>query len=104
MIYLLEDDESIRKLVTYTLQHAGYEAAGLSCPSAFWAAMKRQTPELVLLDIMLPEEDGLSVLKKLRGSALWRELPVDAHGKERRVRPRGRTGRRGGRLYRSPSA
>ena len=38
MIYLLEDDESIRKLVTYTLQHAGYEAAGLSCPSAFWAA------------------------------------------------------------------
>ena len=76
MIYLLEDDESIRKLVTYTLQHAGYEAAGLSCPSAFWAAMKRQTPELVLLDIMLPEEDGLSVLKKLRGSALWRELPV----------------------------
>ena len=76
MIYLLEDDESIRKLVTYTLQHAGYEAAGLSCPSAFWAAMKRQTPELVLLDIMLPEEDGLSVLEKLRGSALWRELPV----------------------------
>ena len=41
MIYLLEDDESIRKLVTYTLQHAGYEAAGLSCPSAFWAAMER---------------------------------------------------------------
>lgn len=49
MIYLLEDDESIRKLVTYTLQHVGYEAAGLSAPSAFWAAMKRQTPELVLL-------------------------------------------------------
>ncbi len=76
MIYLLEDDESIRKLVTYTLQHAGYEAEGFECPSAFWAAMKRQTPELVLLDIMLPEEDGLSVLGKLRASALWRELPV----------------------------
>ena len=76
MIYLLEDDESIRKLVTYTLQHAGYEAAGFERPSAFWAAMKRETPELVLLDIMLPEEDGLSVLGKLRGSALWRELPV----------------------------
>ena len=55
MIYLLEDDESIRKLVTYTLQHAGYEAVGFDRPSAFWAAMKRQTPELVLLDIMLPE-------------------------------------------------
>lgn len=76
MIYLLEDDESIRKLVTYTLEHAGYHAAGFDCPSAFWAAMKREAPELVLLDIMLPEEDGLSVLQKLRGSALWRDLPV----------------------------
>lgn len=76
MIYLLEDDESIRKLVTYTLEHAGYHAAGFDHPSAFWAAMKREAPELVLLDIMLPEEDGLSVLQKLRGSALWRELPV----------------------------
>lgn len=76
MIYLLEDDESIRKLVTYTLEHAGYHAAGFDRPSAFWAAMKREAPELVLLDIMLPEEDGLSVLQKLRGSALWRELPV----------------------------
>ena len=76
MIYLLEDDESIRKLVTYTLEHAGYHASGFDRPSAFWAAMKREAPELVLLDIMLPEEDGLSVLQKLRGSALWRELPV----------------------------
>ena len=76
MIYLLEDDESIRKLVTYTLEHAGYHAAGFDRPSAFWAAMKREAPELVLLDIMLPEEDGLSVLQKLRDSALWRELPV----------------------------
>ena len=76
MIYLLEDDESIRKLVTYTLEHAGYHAAGFDHPSAFWAAMKREAPELVLLDIMLPEEDGLSVLQKLRGSAPWRELPV----------------------------
>ena len=76
MVYLLEDDESIRKLVTYTLQHAGYEAAGLSCPSAFWAAMKRQTPELVLLDIMLPEEDGLSILKKLRARPATKRLPI----------------------------
>ena len=66
MIYLLEDDESIRKLVTYTLQHAGYEAAGLSCPSAFWAAMKRQTPELVLLDIMLPGTDGFALCRAAR--------------------------------------
>lgn len=76
MIYLLEDDESIRKLVTYTLEHAGYEAEGFGSPTAFWAAMQRQTPELVLLDIMLPEEDGLSVLRRLRASALWRGVPV----------------------------
>ena len=76
MIYLLEDDESIRKLVTYTLQHAGYEAAGLSCPSAFWAAMKRQTPELVLLDIMLPEEDGMEILQKLRDNRKTKHLPI----------------------------
>ena len=76
MIYLLEDDESIRKLVTYTLQHAGYEAAGFERPSAFWAAMKRETPELVLLDIMLPEEDGLSILKKLRARPATRRLPI----------------------------
>ena len=76
MIFLLEDDESIRKLVTYTLQHAGYEAAGFERPSAFWAAMKRETPELVLLDIMLPEEDGLEVLRRLRERQDTKTVPV----------------------------
>ena len=68
MIYLLEDDDSIRKLVIYALQSQGYEAAGFERPSEFWHAMGRQLPELVLLDVMLPEEDGLSVLKKLRSA------------------------------------
>ena len=76
MIYLLEDDESIRKLVTYTLEHSGYSAAGFDCPSAFWAAMQKDIPELILLDIMLPEESGLSVLEKIRANVLWRDIPV----------------------------
>lgn len=76
MIYLLEDDDSIRKLVVYALESAGYEAMGFERPSAFWKAIERSKPELVLLDIMLPEEDGLAVLKKLRSAAATRSLPV----------------------------
>ena len=83
MIYLLEDDESIRKLVTYTLQHAGYEAAGLSCPSAFWAAMKRQTPELVLLDIMLPVMDGWQVCREIRQNSKVPIIMLTAKSEER---------------------
>ena len=66
MIYFLEDDESIRKLVIYALQREGYEAEGFEFPSEFRKAMEREKPELVLLDIMLPEEDGISILKSLR--------------------------------------
>ena len=76
MIYLLEDDDSIRKLVVYTLTSQGFDAEGFSRPSEFWDAFKRKTPDLLLLDIMLPEESGLEVLKKLRSSALGHKLPV----------------------------
>lgn len=76
MIYLLEDDDSIRKLVVYGLQGQGYEAQGFALPSEFWRAMDAQLPELLLLDIMLPEEDGLSILRKLRAAAPTRKLPV----------------------------
>ena len=76
MIYLLEDDDSIRKLVVYGLQSQGYEAAGFSLPSAFWKAMEQKLPELVLLDIMLPEEDGLHILQRLRASSATRRLPI----------------------------
>lgn len=76
MIYLLEDDDSIRKLVIYTLESQGYQACGFSRPSEFWEAVAGKVPSLVLLDIMLPEEDGLSVLKKLRGAGATRRLPV----------------------------
>lgn len=76
MIYLLEDDDSIRKLVVYTLENQGYQAEGFARPSAFWRAMETNIPELVLLDIMLPEEDGLSILRRLRASGTTKSLPV----------------------------
>ncbi len=76
MIYLLEDDENIRGFVLYALNNSGLTAKGFERPSEFWAAVKEEIPELVLLDIMLPEEDGLSVLKKIRSGAALSALPV----------------------------
>ena len=76
MIYFLEDDDSIRKLVIYGLESQGFAAEGFSLPSKFWRAMEQQPAELVLLDIMLPEEDGLQILKKLRAAPETRRLPV----------------------------
>ena len=76
MIYLVEDDNSIRELVVYTLQSTGMEARGFSCAADFWEAMKTDLPSMVLLDIMLPDEDGLTILKKLRTAAATEKLPV----------------------------
>lgn len=76
MIYLVEDDESIRELVVYTLNSQGMEAEGFEVPSAFWKAVDKRVPDLVLLDIMLPEEDGLEILKKLRKRSDTRQLPI----------------------------
>ena len=76
MIYFVEDDASIRELVLYTLNNAGLQAEGFERPTAFWAAMEQVRPTLILLDIMLPEEDGLSILRKLRADRATRALPV----------------------------
>lgn len=76
MIYLLEDDDSIRKLVLYGLDSQGFQAKGFALPSEFWRAMDAEMPELVLLDIMLPEEDGLSILRKLRAWPATKRLPI----------------------------
>lgn len=76
LIYLLEDDDSIRKLVIYALNSQGYEARGFERPAEFWKAMGQAQPDLVLLDIMLPEEDGLTILQKLRAAAGTKKLPV----------------------------
>ena len=63
MIYVVEDDNSIRELVVYTLNGSGYETKGFAFPSEFWEAMKQTLPQLILLDIMLPGEDGISILE-----------------------------------------
>ena len=76
MIYLLEDDDSIRKLVIYALQSQNFEAKGFDTPTRFWAAMREEKPKLVLLDIMLPEQDGISILQQLRAQQETRHLPV----------------------------
>lgn len=76
MIYLLEDEGGIRNFVLYALNNSGFEAEGFETPSAFYKAMEERLPDLLLLDIMLPEEDGISILKKLRGAGETRRLPI----------------------------
>ncbi len=76
MIYFVEDDNSIRELVVYTLTSTGMQAEGFEKPSLFWKAIEQKLPDLILLDIMLPEEDGLSILRKLRSSKNTARIPV----------------------------
>ena len=76
MIYLVEDDDSIRELVLYTLHTTGFEAEGFRNAADFWQAPEKELPQLVLLDIMLPDEDGLHILKRLRAGAETADLPV----------------------------
>lgn len=76
MIYLVEDDDNIRKLVKYALTKEGFEVTGFATPAEFWENMCTAMPKLVMLDIMLPEEDGLSVLKKLKENTETEQIPV----------------------------
>lgn len=76
MIYCVEDDSNIRELVVYTLESTGMKACGFEDGRAFMEALAFETPELVLLDIMLPGEDGIEILKKLRKSAKTKDIPV----------------------------
>ena len=76
MIYLLEDDTNIRNFVVYALNSSGLETEGFELPSKFWAAMEKKKPSMAILDIMLPEEDGLSVLRKLIGISETKDLPI----------------------------
>ena len=76
MIYIVEDDASIRELEQYALQSSGYDVKSFEEPEAFWQAMRITEPELVILDVMLPGEDGFSILKKLRGTPALRQLPI----------------------------
>ena len=76
MIFCVEDDSNIRELVVYTLNTTGMPARGFEDGNSFFKALASETPELVLLDIMLPGEDGLSILKKLKMSSKTKNIPV----------------------------
>lgn len=76
MIYCVEDDNGIRDLMTYTLAVSGYEANGFPDSTGLWEALHTVRPELIMLDIMLPGEDGITILKKLRENSATADIPV----------------------------
>ena len=76
MVFCVEDDDNIRELVIYTLETTGLKAKGFADGPAFMEALAFETPELILLDIMLPGEDGLELLKRLKSSAKTKNIPV----------------------------
>ncbi len=76
MIYYVEDDDSIRELVVYTLGQMGMQAQGFASSEAFWPAMRCVRPDLILLDIMLPGEGGLQILRRLRADEQTADIPI----------------------------
>ena len=76
MIWCVEDDPSIREIEVYALNSTGLVARGFADGEEFWKALEGETPELVLLDVMLPGEDGVAILKRLRDHERWRDIPV----------------------------
>ncbi|MFI3206612.1 MAG: response regulator transcription factor [Clostridia bacterium] len=76
LVYIVEDDASIRELLVYTLNNSGFKAIGFPSCVDFWETMKKEKPALILLDIMLPVEDGMTILKKLKTNKEFLDLPV----------------------------
>ncbi len=76
MIFCVEDDTNIRELIEYTLISTGFEAKSFECGKDFFEALATQKPSLILLDIMLPDTDGIEILKKIRSSKEYADVPV----------------------------
>ena len=76
MIWCVEDDASIRDIELYALTSTGFEARGFDDGASFWEALQTEKPELVLLDVMLPGEDGVSLLKRMKTGPALRDIPV----------------------------
>lgn len=76
MIYIVEDDRNIQEIELFALKNSGYQAAGFETAKAFYRAIEERVPELILLDIMLPDEDGMTILKRLRIRAETKRVPV----------------------------
>lgn len=76
MIWCVDDDNTIRDIEVYTLEQTGFKARGFSDGISMLKALKTEIPDLIILDIMMPELDGIEVLKRLRAEALYRDIPV----------------------------
>ena len=96
MIYCVEDDAGIRELVVYTLRNTGFEADGFEDGAALTAALKKCKPQLILLDIMLPGEDGITILRRLRATRIRRRFRHSADCEKHGVRQGSRSGHRCG--------
>ena len=75
-IYCVEDESNIRELLVYTLEATGFKAKGFADGKGLWAALKEQIPDMILLDLMLPGEDGYSILEKLKKDENTRDIPI----------------------------
>lgn len=76
LIYIVEDDINIREIETFALKNSGYQIRDFECASDFYKELQEKLPNLILLDVMLPDEDGLSIIKKLRSNSQTRKIPV----------------------------
>ncbi len=76
LIYILEDDNSVRELEAYALQGSGFDVKGFEEPKSFYSALDAQKPDLIIIDVMLPGEDGVSITKKLRTSSEFKRVPI----------------------------
>ena len=76
MIYCVEDERNIRELLVYTLETTGFEAIGIQEGKELFRCLEKELPDLILLDIMLPGQDGYSILEKLKKEPKTRDIPV----------------------------
>ena len=76
LIYIVEDDKNIREIETFALRNSGYQIKDFECAAQFYAKMEEKLPNLILLDVMLPDEDGLNIVKKIRSNPESRKIPV----------------------------
>lgn len=76
LIYIVEDDKNIREIESFALKNSGYQIRDFECAAQFYAKMEEKLPNLILLDVMLPDEDGLNIVKKIRSNPESRKIPV----------------------------
>ena len=76
LIYIVEDDQNIREIESFALKNSGYQVSGYECARDFFHQIAEKVPDLILLDIMLPDEDGLEIVRKLRGDRMTKHIPI----------------------------